>query len=296
MNMLTRDWRLFRGGFALLRRNPRLLAFPALAAAAFLAELAAFGGGALLLLARRIGTDPEALGAWLDAHRHAWWHFLPALLPLYVLVNFTIIFFNAALVSCALSQLEGGQPTIRAGLGAAWSVRGRILGWALMSGIVSTLIEWLFSLVPGIGGKIAAAIGGLAWSLATFFVVPFLVFERVGVLDAISRSSSLFRRTWGDQAAVRVGFGTVIIALAAVVMVGVVVAIVIGHAVGAHHPRLTLAMILAAVLATAALVCVVGLLTSCLEQLFAVTLYTYARTGMLPEEIAPELLGCARPQ
>jgi hypothetical protein len=163
-------------------------------------ELAAFGGIALLAIGHQAGCGADAMGAWLNAHSHEWWLSIPALLPCYVLINATMILSNSALISCVLKQLDGGSPTMRDGLRAAWSIRGRILAWSLATGIVSTLIDQITQRLPDAAGQLVAALGGLAWSLATFFVVPFLVFERAGVVDAINASSSLIKRTWGEQA------------------------------------------------------------------------------------------------
>src|SRR5690606_41380790 len=40
-------------------------------------------------------------------------------------------------------------------------------------------------------------------------VVPILVFQNVGVGEAISRSASMFKRTWGENVAGNVGIGLV---------------------------------------------------------------------------------------
>ena len=56
-------------------------------------------------------------------------------------------------------------------------------------------------------GKVISGIAGLAWSLVTFLVIPVLVMEGVGVRDALRRSAALFRQTWGEKAAARVGLG-----------------------------------------------------------------------------------------
>jgi hypothetical protein len=296
MTLISRNWRLFRSCVALLRRNPRLLAFPALATAAFLIELLIFGGVALLLLTSTAGTDPDAIAKWLDGHAHAWWMFVPAILPCYVVLNFTIIFFNSALVACALTQLEGGEPTVGGGLRAAWDNRGRILAWSLVTGLVSTLIQWVVSEIPGVAARLVGALGGLAWSLATFFVVPMLVFERTGVVDSITRSAELIKRTWGDQAVMRIGFGAIGVALALIAIVVTGGLIAAGVAVSGTQPHLGLALIVGGMAAFCLGAVVVGLVTQCLELLYSAVLYTYARTGMLPEEIAPELLPPARPR
>ena len=40
---------------------------------------------------------------------------------------------------------------------------------------------------------------GMAWGAATFFVVPVLVVEKVGPVDALKRSFAILKRTWGEM-------------------------------------------------------------------------------------------------
>ena len=69
---------------------------------------------------------------------------------------------------------------------------------ALLSATVGILLRmseartsWLWRLV---GGWI-----GLAWTLASYFVVPVLAAEDVGPAEALQRSADLFRETWGEE-------------------------------------------------------------------------------------------------
>ena len=43
--------------------------------------------------------------------------------------------------------------------------------------------------------------------MMTFFVVPIIVSENIGPINAIKRSTSLFKQTWGDQVVANFGFG-----------------------------------------------------------------------------------------
>lgn len=122
----------------------------------------------------------------------------------------SVIFFNAALVAAALERLRGGDPNIRSGLRAAAAHLPQILAWALISVIVTMLLAALRRR-GGAGGQIAAWLGGAAWGLATFFVIPVLVSEGVGPIESIKRSAGLFRKTWGRQATSEFGFGILMI-------------------------------------------------------------------------------------
>ena len=148
--------------------------------------------------------------------------------------SFIVIFFNAALVAAALERLRGGDPNVASGLKAASAHIPQILGWALITTIVTLILQALRDR-GGIAGQVASMLGGIAWSLATFFVIPLLVAEGIGPIEAIRRSSSLLRDTWGRQIAASFGFGIVTIG-------AIIVAAIPGLLLALVHPLLGLAV------------------------------------------------------
>jgi hypothetical protein len=124
----------------------------------------------------------------------------------YVTLAFITIFFNAALVHAANERMDGGDPTVGSAIRGALGKIHRILPWAIVSATVSVILRSLEQRA-GVVGRIVIGIVGLAWSLVTFLVIPVLVIEDIGVTDAIKRSGSLFKRSWGENVAAQVGFG-----------------------------------------------------------------------------------------
>jgi hypothetical protein len=51
----------------------------------------------------------------------------------------------------------------------------------------------------GLIGRLIMRIIGVVWTLACYFVVPVLAFEDLTPIQAIKRSSKLFRDTWGEK-------------------------------------------------------------------------------------------------
>ncbi len=171
-----------------------------------------------------------------------------------------VIFFNAALIAAALERLRGGDPNIASGLRAAIAHLPQILAWALITVIVTLLLRALRRY--GFAGQIAALIGGAVWGFATFFVIPVLVSEGVGPIEAIKRSASLFRQTWGRQAVSSFGFGIITI-------VAVVIAVLPALLLFAVHPVLGIAV-------GVPLVAVAIGTVKALEGVFRAALYDYA--------------------
>jgi hypothetical protein len=144
---------------------------------------------------------------------------------LYVALAFITIFFNSALVHAANERMSGGDPTVGSALRGAGSRVHRILPWALVSATVSLILRAIEERA-GTFGRIVTGIAGLAWSLVTFLVIPVLVIEDVGVVDAVKRSGAMFKRTWGENVAAQVGFGLIgiLAALPAILVIGIGVA------------------------------------------------------------------------
>jgi len=184
---------LARASWEVLKADKELIALPVLSLAA-----TAVAAGSFLV--------PMMLVGRADTDQNPAWVMLPLAFAAYLVLAYITIFFNAALVHAANQRLEGGDPTIGSALRGAGQRAGRLLPWALLSATVSALLR----AVEGRGGaigKVVSGIAGIAWSLVTFLVIPVLVMEDVRVGDALRRSAALFRATWGENIAARVGFG-----------------------------------------------------------------------------------------
>src|SRR5581483_11173043 len=99
------------------------------------------------------------------------------------------------------------------GFRAAMARLPQIFAWALVSATVGVLLKVIENAHERVGAIIADLLG-LAWSIMTFFVVPVLVVERVGPVDAVKRSISLLRETWGEALVGRAGLGFILFLLA----------------------------------------------------------------------------------
>ena len=126
----------------------------------------------------------------------------------YVVLAFVVIFFNAALVFAADRRLNGRDVTIGEALGEARSRMHVLLPWAVVSATVSIVLRAVENR-GGLFGRIVGSLAGVAWSVVTFLVLPVLVFEGVGPIEAVKRSGALFKRTWGENLVANAGIGIV---------------------------------------------------------------------------------------
>ena len=80
------------------------------------------------------------------------------------------------------------------------------MGWTVISVVVFVILQLLRSRCQGILCNIIIGLVGAAWAYMTFFVIPVLIVEGVGPIEAIKRSAGYCRRTWGEQLVSNFGF------------------------------------------------------------------------------------------
>jgi len=190
---------------------------------------------------------------------------------IYVVLFFITFFFGAALVACAMVTLEGGTPTVGYGLGVAASKAGKILAWAVISAIVGLVLQALESRA-GILGRIAIRIAGAAWTVATYFVVPVIVFEDVGAWASMKRSWALLKGSWGEALVSYIGMGIVFALLA----IGGLIPVIL---VAMVFKTLTVALI--AIVAYVVYLVFLAALAATARGVIQAALYRYATTGKL---------------
>lgn len=195
MGKFSRSWELVKQSFAILRSDKQLMLFPVLSAISCLFVTILIGtGGTLLLLPARAAA--LASGERFNPNQSP--VFMLAMFTLYVANYFVIVFFNVALVGVANSRLMGGTWTFRDGIELAWARKGTILQWALVAATVGMILKTVEERL-GVIGRLIMRIIGVAWALACYFVVPVLAFEDLTPIEAVKRSSRLFKDTWGEK-------------------------------------------------------------------------------------------------
>ncbi len=251
-----RGWRLAGDSWRVLKTDRSLLAFPIVG---FVAAAIAF-----LLVALP--------GAGIAAAADSFWPAVPFLVVALYLATFVTIYVGVALAASAGAVMDGSEVTLRSGLAAARPHRGAIAKWALVQttvGLILNLLQGAADSENGLVrlvGTIFVALLNVAWSIATFFVVPLLAFEGVGPKAALKRSAALIKERWGEGVVGTASIGGIAMVL------GVLPGIAIGVAGVALGGPGGVALIAVAVLIVLA-ACV---LANALTQVFRVALYRFA--------------------
>jgi hypothetical protein len=256
----SRSWELAKASASVIQADKELLLFPVMSGLVTLVLLATFVFPIYLL--GMFANGNEVVGAILAF--------------IFYFTSFSVtFFFNSALVAAALIRLNGGDPTVADGLNAAKARIVPILGYAAIAATVGMVLNGLRNKDNNILVRMIGAGLGVAWTLSTFLVVPVLVNENVGPIDAIKQSVGLLKRTWGENAIGNVGIGLIfgVIFLCAILFGA---ALVLGAAT--FSPTLAVAVAALVVLALVLL----GIVQTALSSVYSAALYHYATAGEAP--------------
>jgi hypothetical protein len=285
-----------RESFSVLKRYPRLAIFPAVSGAVFLLVIGAI---AVTLLPQLGAMYSASHGIWdklgTDGSGNVWFYVL-AFIVIYGL-TVVAVFFNVALIHCALRCHGGQEPSVGDGFAAATACLPQILGWALVATTVGILLNVIEGFLKDKLGFLGSLFGGLlefGWTVITYFVLPVLAAERRGPIAALRRSSAILREKWGESLVGEARFtllgGLFFVQVAALFGVGLAITLSDGPTASGGAGPLLIAL---AVIYGLVIMVVLQALTT----IFQAGLYVYATTGTVPPSLDRDLLeGAFRPK
>lgn len=275
-----RSWELFKQSFAVLRSDKTLVVLPILSTISALLVLATFA------IPLALSVDWAAFqnahdGKDIQEHLQPW-HYV--VLFLFYFANFFVItFFNSALVACAIAKFKGEPSSVSDGLKLAVNRLPQIFAWSAVAATVGVALQAIQDRL-GFVGKIIINLIGMVWTIATFFVVPVLVVEKVGPIAAVKRSVDILKKTWGETLISNLGLGAV---GGVFTLVGVVLL------VGAIAVSIALETVWVAVIVGVLFLVgmfALALITSTLKGILLAATYQYAATGAVPSGFDANLL------
>lgn len=269
------SWSLVKASASVLRSDKELLLFPLLSGISCILVAATF-----LVPAFFSGMIENIDGDGMSAASYVF------LFAFYVVQYFVIIFFNSALIGAAMIRLDGGDPTVADGFRIAISKLPTILGYAVIAATVGLILRALEERA-GFIGRIVIGFIGLAWTVTSFLVVPVLVSQDIGPVDAVKRSAELLKKTWGQNLIGTAGIGLVFgigIAIFAVIAFGLIMLAVSSGSVAVIVTALTVSVV--------ALLMVV-VIQAALQGIYAAALYRYATEGEAGEGFDSSMVAAA---
>ncbi len=270
----ARSWDLIKASASVLQKDRELLVFPAVSSvAAVLVAISFILPGVMMFMGQgdsvQGGDVPIGFWVWLFAF--------------YLVQYFVIFFFNTALIGAASIRLEGGDPTVADGFRIAWARVGQILGYAVIAATVGLILRAIEERAGWLG-KIVVGLIGVAWTMASFMVVPVLVHKNVGPMQAVKESAELLKKTWGENVIGQGGVG-IVFGLGYVVLWVVFGGLaVVGFSSGSAALGFTL-------VATGVILTIfMGLIQAALQGIYSAALYRYATGHVIAEGFSTPLL------
>tara|TARA_B100000959_G_scaffold260867_1_gene297841 strand:+ start:490 stop:1320 length:831 start_codon:yes stop_codon:yes gene_type:complete len=266
MERIRRGWRVTKLGMHVVRADPELMVY--MLFSAICSIIAAFG----------LVSFSGGIGYFTGGEDRAEDGMIVGVFLSYMVIAIITVFWNAAIVASAHERLTAGtNPSFSYGIRQALKCLPQIFVWGLISGTVGLIIMALESLkesenpVISIMGGIASFLVQVAWWITTFFVVPMIVLDNIGVGESMKRSPQLFKQTWGEDVVASTGTGVINI----LVIVLIVIICLPLFALGELGGGLALLLMFVGI-ATSVL-----FFTAC-EAVNRVSLYYFAKTGEAP--------------
>ncbi len=273
---IGRTWGIMKICWGVLQKDRELLVFPLVSGVAMIV-LAAItfsvgsSTGALDRAGAAAGSQSATALQSADIALFAGIYFVGA---------FIVIYFNAALIGAAMIRIRGGDPSVWDGFAIANAHLPAIIGWALISATVGLILRILRDRFRhNIIGQIVLGLVGGIWAYITFMVIPILIVDNVGPIEAIKRSGGIFKRTWGEQVTANFGFGLISFAAIVVAAIPAVLVGLVSPVAGIAIGVVTIGTVIVTVAA--------------LEGIFKAALYEYVAEDVVAEDFSSELLGGA---
>lgn len=276
-------WNLMGASWDVLKKDKEILFFPFISGISCLLVLASFA----IPIVMSDSWRPPA-GEVETVHQVIYYG---TLFLFYFCNYFVITFFNSAIVECAAIRMGGGDPTIKDGMRAAFSRIHLIAGWALVSATVGLILRMIEGRSRGVG-RFVAGLLGMAWTIVSFLVVPAMVIDNKGPIDAFKESTRLLKRTWGEQLVSNFSFGLIFFLLGlpglALIFLGIALSVKGGANAG----------VMLGVFAGLGVLyfLILSLVQSALHAIFQTALYMYARDGAAPQGFESGILDGAMSQ
>ena len=202
---IGRGWRVTKLGMRVVRADPELMAYML------------FSGILSIIAAIVLQTTTGGLGYFIGGEEGSEDGALVGTFLSYMAIAIITVFWNAAIIASAHERLTAGtNPSFSYGIKQAMKCLPQIVIWGLISGTVGLIIRALESIRldsknPGMAivGGIISLIIRVSWWITTFFVVPMIVLDKIGIRESMSKSPELFEQTWGEDVVSTVGTGII---------------------------------------------------------------------------------------
>ncbi len=277
----ARSWETAKLSFGVIKKDKELLLFPILAGIFSILFMAA------MLFPTLIASFME--GAGIDSYGALEYVII---FTVYFGLAFIATFFNVCVVYTTKKRFEGGNATFGESIKYSFSKIHLIFSWSLLAATVGLILRIIDKMAEKAGQagqivlRILNGIFGMVWSIITIFVVPSMVYNDLGPIDAIKRSVQVLKKTWGESLIRYFGLGLIQFLF---YILGVVIAIpliILLSKIGIYG-------IVAGILITILYFITVTIVFGIANTVFNTALYFYADSGKIPTGYSQEIMSNA---
>ena len=262
---IGRGWEMSKLSMSVVKKDPELMVYMIFAGVMSLACLIGMSMPQFLEMDWAVNPDGSFTPAYLM------FSFVG-----YMVLSIVVVFWNCAIIANANIRLTGGDPKFADGVNAALKRLPIIIVWGIIAGTVGLLLKFLEGVARSSDHPAAAAlatvihiIGGLAWWVMTFFMIPHLILENKSIGDALKASKATFFDTWGENIVSGLGIGAIAF-LFAIPIIGLTIGLTI---VAGPFGLLVGAVLIGLLIAWA----------NAAEQVAVVALFRYAKDKKMPQ-------------
>ena len=262
---IGRGWEMSKLSMAVVRKDPELLVYMIIAGVMSLACLIGMSIPQFLEMGWAVNPDGTFTGAYLGFTFAA-----------YMVLSIIVVFWNCAIIANANIRLTGGDPKFADGVNAALKRLPIIIVWGIIAGTVGLLLKALEGAARSSDNDAARAlamvihlVGGFAWWVMTFFMIPHMILEGQSIGDALKSSKSTFFATWGENITSGLGIGLVAFLMGVPLVIITLGLVVVAGPVGLFFGAVAIGLLVA--WANAA------------EQVAVVALFRFAKDGQMPK-------------
>ena len=262
---IGRGWEMSKLSMAVVKKDPELMVYMIIAGVMSLACLVGMNIPQFLEMEWAVNPDGSFTGAYFGFTFVA-----------YMVLSIIVVFWNCAIIANANIRLTGGDPKFADGVNAALKRLPIIIVWGIIAGTVGLLLKALEGAARSSDNDAMRALasiihflGGLAWWVMTFFMIPHLILEGQSVGDALQSSKKTFYSTWGETITSGLGIGLIGFLIAVPLLAVTLGLTVVAGPVGLFFGAIAIGLLIA--------------WTNAAEQVAVAALYRFAKDGQMPK-------------
>ena len=215
MGKFKTSWSLFKSSLSVIAKNKILLVFPVvefisilIIGILFLSPIFLWDSGHSITdvqhweaLGKHFGelVENEKAGGAITVETLTGKNWFVWFAVFYFISMFVATFFNVAFYNEIIKGLNGKRVSFFRGITAAFLKIKLIMVWSLFAGIVGMVIRTIEERLGFVGRWIMGLIG-LAWSVASIFIIPVIIREEKSAnpVKLLKTSAVMLKRTWGE--------------------------------------------------------------------------------------------------